>query len=86
MSIATMTDEPVDMWAGAACRQSWVRPEIFDIDGREDHGETAKTVCRACPIKLQCLDWALQHEDHLVWGGMTPDERGALRQLGTKAA
>ena len=42
----------------------------------------AKAVCRACPVRDQCLDWALEQGiDHGVWGGLAGDERRALRRL-----
>lgn len=38
----------------------------------------AKAICGACPVKDDCLAWALVHERHGVQGGLTPIERGAL--------
>jgi len=39
----------------------------------------AKAVCTACPVRLQCLVYALdQREWFGVWGGMTERERRAL--------
>jgi WhiB family redox-sensing transcriptional regulator len=36
----------------------------------------ARSVCAACPVRLECLDHALDtDEKHGIWGGMTPDER-----------
>jgi hypothetical protein len=80
VSIAVLTEDILDLWALAACNEPWVDPEMFDPDGRSDGGEAAKTVCRECPIRHKCLEWAMQYEDHLVWGGMTPKERHALRR------
>jgi WhiB family redox-sensing transcriptional regulator len=40
----------------------------------------AKTVCRRCPIVSDCLAWALESgQDAGVWGGMSDDERRALK-------
>jgi hypothetical protein len=42
--------------------------------------ERAKTVCRACPARARCLDWALQANERAgVWGGASPDERAQIR-------
>lgn len=34
---------------------------------------------RPCPVREQCLEWALTVGDHQgIWGGLTARERGAL--------
>lgn len=39
----------------------------------------AKQVCRRCPVRSDCLDWALTTgQDAGVWGGLGPAERRAL--------
>jgi WhiB family redox-sensing transcriptional regulator len=39
---------------------------------------TARKVCDTCPVKQECLDYAIQHhEEHGVWGGMIKSERRA---------
>lgn len=41
----------------------------------------AKAVCRRCEVASECLAWALETgQDAGVWGGMTEDERRALRR------
>jgi WhiB family redox-sensing transcriptional regulator len=41
----------------------------------------AKSVCRRCPVMGECLAWALNSgQDHGVWGGMSEDERRALKR------
>lgn len=46
--------------------------------------ERAKAVCRACPARARCLDWALAaNERDGVWGGASPEERARLRRAGT---
>lgn len=41
----------------------------------------AKTVCRRCPVVSECLSWALDSgQDAGVWGGMSEDERRALKR------
>jgi WhiB family transcriptional regulator, redox-sensing transcriptional regulator len=42
----------------------------------------AKRVCRACPVQAQCLAWALDHYvTDGIWGGITADERRAIREI-----
>ena len=41
--------------------------------------QNARQLCRMCPIRLQCLDYALTNgEWDGVWGGMSPGERKVL--------
>lgn len=40
----------------------------------------AKLVCARCPVTADCLSWALKHADDGVWGGMSEDERRALKR------
>jgi WhiB family transcriptional regulator, redox-sensing transcriptional regulator len=36
----------------------------------------AKAICAACPVRRECLAFALQTEQvHGIWGGMTEQER-----------
>ena len=38
--------------------------------------EVARQVCRDCPVKTACLEYALaNHIDHGVWGGTSERER-----------
>lgn len=52
-------------------------PDLWFPDGLHD-GALAKQVCRSCPVRLQCLDHGLHHEDHGVWGGL--DQRELRRE------
>jgi WhiB family transcriptional regulator, redox-sensing transcriptional regulator len=39
----------------------------------------AKKVCARCPVRAECLDFALStHQVHGVWGGTSEDERRRL--------
>lgn len=36
----------------------------------------AKTVCASCPVRSECLDHALRHDERFgIWGGLTQRER-----------
>jgi WhiB family redox-sensing transcriptional regulator len=42
--------------------------------------QAAKSVCARCTVRLECLEWALATaQDAGVWGGLSEDERRALR-------
>lgn len=40
-----------------------------------------KRVCDGCPVRVECLDYALTaNEREGVWGGLTPRERAKVRR------
>jgi len=46
----------------------------------------AKAICARCPVRIQCLKWALAtREPHGVWGGYTESERRQI-QMGKRSA
>lgn len=43
---------------------------------REAREKRAKAVCNECPVRSECLEWALStREPHGVWGGYAEGER-----------
>jgi WhiB family redox-sensing transcriptional regulator len=71
----------------AACRDE--DPELFFPVGNSGPAllqiAEAKTVCRRCPMVSGCLSWALESgQDAGVWGGMSEDERRALKRRNAK--
>jgi WhiB family redox-sensing transcriptional regulator len=43
--------------------------------------EPAKRVCRQCPVKAECLDYAVENKIRFgVWGGTSERERQGLRR------
>jgi len=38
----------------------------------------AKIICGSCPVKQECLIWALMYKEEGVWGGTTDGERKRL--------
>lgn len=62
----------------AACRSA--DPELFfpltDIGPGQEQAARAKAVCAGCPVRRQCLSFALlTQQRHGVWGGTTEQER-----------
>ncbi|NUR89837.1 MAG: WhiB family transcriptional regulator, partial [Nonomuraea sp.] len=46
----------------------------------EDPPAQARRICRACPVRHACLEWAVRTgEPDGVWGGATPAERRLMR-------
>lgn len=70
--------ETVSWMDDALCAQT--DPEAFFP---EKGGSTreAKQVCLACPVRAECLDHALDHEERFgIWGGLSERERRALQR------
>jgi WhiB family redox-sensing transcriptional regulator len=61
-------------WASeAACRG--LDPMIF-YPATDEEAETAKEICGACPVQVECLEHAIDEREHNgVWGGATEKER-----------
>jgi WhiB family transcriptional regulator, redox-sensing transcriptional regulator len=73
----------------ASCRE--VDPELFFPVGTSGPAllqiAEAKAVCRRCPVSTECLRWALESgQDAGVWGGLSEDERRAIKRQGISAA
>ena len=44
----------------------------------------AQALCAACPVRMACLNYALEHRlDHGVWGGTSERERQRIRHAGS---
>jgi len=64
---------PVAAFPDRACAGE--DPEIF-FPGPLGSSREAVDVCRRCPHRQLCLDWALDTEQRFgVWGATTPEER-----------
>jgi WhiB family redox-sensing transcriptional regulator len=47
----------------------------------------AKQVCLRCPVRVTCLDWALDtSQDAGVWGGLDEEERRTIRRARRREA
>jgi len=48
--------------------------------------QEAKAVCRRCKVVESCLSWAMESgQDAGVWGGLSEDERRALKRRNARA-
>lgn len=71
-------------WRSAAiCRDT--DPDLFFPVGTTGYAlvqiDRAKQVCDECPVKTECLDYALEtNQDSGIWGGTSEEERRAIRR------
>ncbi len=63
----------------ALCAQT--DPEAFFP---EKGGSTreAKKICESCPVRAECLSYALEHDERFgIWGGLSERERRRLKRM-----
>jgi WhiB family redox-sensing transcriptional regulator len=77
----------IDWRHRAKCRNE--DPELFFPVGTSGPAmlqiAKAKAVCQRCPVRTECLNWALASgQDAGVWGGTSEDERRALKRRNAK--
>lgn len=64
--------------ADALCAQT--DPEAF-FPEKNYNSAPARAVCRDCPVRDLCLQWALDNDERWgVWGGMSAKQRRALKE------
>ncbi len=78
----------MDWRSRAACLDK--DPELFFPVGNTGPAllqiEEAKSVCRRCQVVDTCLQWAIESgQDAGVWGGLSEDERRALKRRAARA-
>ena len=63
----------------ALCVDTW--PDAFFPVGNGSQ-KPAKAVCRNCPVRTDCLEYALAHDEPWgIWGGFSEEERERLSHL-----
>ncbi len=67
----------------ALCRDT--DPELFFPVGTTGTAlvqiDRARQVCGECPVRIECLDFALDtNQDSGVWGGLSEEERRVIRR------
>ena len=88
-----MTHERIDNWSNennayiprlpgwykqAAC--NGVSGDLFFEESVRRLVIEAKSYCRVCPVRIDCLEHAIQEEEIGIWGGMTTTERRRERR------
>ena len=69
---------PLSWQSDALCAQT--DPEAFFP---EKGGSTreAKRVCTTCEVRVECLEYALDHDERFgIWGGLSERERRRLKK------
>lgn len=53
---------------------------MYFFDGPPAGMPVVLAACQACPLAGPCAEWALQHEEYGVWGGLYASQRVRMRQ------
>lgn len=62
----------------SACAKPGVDPEIFYPD-RGGSSSEARAICSRCPVRAECLEYALEEREPFgIWGGTSERERRVL--------
>ncbi|MQA79469.1 MAG: WhiB family transcriptional regulator [Streptosporangiales bacterium] len=73
-----------ESWAGSAACKGGDPDKLFVRGAEQNH---AKRICRHCPVRAECLAYALDYEmEYGVWGGMTERERRSLLRQRTEVS
>lgn len=74
-------DQDLDWQSDAACRGSdanvfFSPTHVESKEERVSRESRAKSICSACPVRRECLDFAVvTRETHGIWGGLNELER-----------
>ena len=73
--------QQVENWKEhSACKDAPV--EVFFVERGTTTVDDAREICFDCPVRVDCLDYALRHGEKFgVWGGLTEGERRPFRKL-----
>ena len=69
-------------WRWAAACQGMPVELFFPERGRTDQIRKGKAICRGCPVRIACLNFAMSFPDGElpgVYGGFTEAERRGMR-------
>lgn len=75
LDLPALADEP---WMGEAICAQTDSEAFFPEKGGTT--KPAKQICATCPVRSQCLEYAMDHDERFgVWGGLSERERRKLR-------
>jgi WhiB family redox-sensing transcriptional regulator len=89
MNSPALADRKLDWLDLGACREE--DPDLFFPVASAGPGlaqvAAAKAVCARCAVRQACLRFALEaSQDHGIWGGMSEEERRAIRNARSNQA
>jgi len=72
--LLALSDDPETTWMSwAICPET--DPTLFDSTNNTGAIRKAKRICANCPVRDECLEWAIERDERGIWGGLTEPER-----------
>jgi hypothetical protein len=71
-----------DLYDQAACKNmetDMFFKTVYELEIEGIPIKTLRRVCASCPIRVQCTEYAFQHEQYGTWGALTQEERILIR-------
>lgn len=68
-----------DDWREHARCKGW-DPELFYVERGQEFSDEVKAVCATCPVRIECLDFAVANKELGWWGGTPERARRKLRR------
>ena len=63
-------------WYNRGLCKNYPTKLFYQYDAKKDR--LAKTICNLCPVRTDCLQYALDNEETGVWGGLNDADRTRL--------
>lgn len=74
--------EELDWQAQAACKGlSDCDALFFPERNQYTRVKEAKAMCASCPVRKECLNYALKHQVTGIWGATTEKDRRKIRSM-----
>lgn len=71
-----------DLYDQAACKDmdtDMFFKTVYELEIEGIPIKTLRRVCASCPIRVECAEYAFQHEQYGTWGALTQEERVLIR-------
>ena len=77
--LAMMSKELYDQAACKNMETDMFFKTVYELEIEGIPIKTLRRVCAACPIRVECTQYAFQHEQYGTWGALTQEERILIR-------
>jgi hypothetical protein len=86
MSLDVLGGPQPAFFSKGKCRTDKIDPNIFyPEESTAAASAMAKAYCGACSVRIECLNYALDHDEiHGVWGGKSERERNKMTKTSNR--
>jgi hypothetical protein len=76
---AMMSKDLYDQAACSGMETDMFFKTVYELEIEGIPIKTVRRVCASCPIRVECTEYAFQHEQYGTWGALTQEERILIR-------